>query len=252
MALMLEQRAGAPLLPAPASFAPTGRSVDMELAEASAKADPRLTVGIAADSDVARHRIGNVVEAAGIALAGVCGQADAAGLAGKVDAMVVFADPRRRAEAAVIRAVSQAAAAPVLVVVASSDRRASDAALRAGARGVVLDSQVEHALAATIHAVCCGQLVVPQELSARFATPALSFREKQVLGLVVMGYTNGEIARTLYLAESTVKSHLSSSFEKLGVRSRNEAARLIVDESNGLGTGILTITGAEPIAAQLG
>lgn len=224
----------------------------MRLAQASAKADSRLVVGIAADSDVARDRIGDVAEAAGIALGGVCGQADAAGFARRVDAIVVFADPWQRADAAALRAVSEAAAAPVVVVVASSDRRASDAALRAGARGVVLESELERALAATVRAVCCGQLVVPLELSARFATPALSFREKQVLGLVVMGYTNGEIARTLYLAESTVKSHLSSSFEKLGVRSRNEAARLIVDESNGLGTGILTIAGAEPIAAQLG
>ena len=38
-----------------------------------------------------------------------------------------------------------------------------------------------------------------------------------------------------------MKSHLSSSFTKLGVRSRNEAAALILDPETGLGTGILTI-----------
>ena len=224
----------------------------MRLAEASAKADSRLVVGIAADPDVARDRIGGALEAAGIGLGGVCGQADAVNFAGQVDAVVVFADPWRRAEAAAIRALSEQRSAQVVVVVASRDRRASDAALRAGARGVVLESDVERALAATVRAVCCGQLVAPLELSARFATPALSFREKQVLGLVVMGYTNGEIARTLYLAESTVKSHLSSSFAKLGVRGRSEATALILDSSQGLGTGILSIVGGgngETIAA---
>ena len=63
--------------------------------------------------------------------------------------------------------------------------------------------------------------------------------------MVVLGFTNGEIARQLHLAESTIKSHLSSSFTKLGVRSRNEAAELILDADGGLGTGILAISGAE-------
>ena len=63
--------------------------------------------------------------------------------------------------------------------------------------------------------------------------------------MVAMGFTNGEIARKLYLAESTVKSHLSSIFEKLGVRSRGEAAELVLDRERGFGTGILAISGRE-------
>ena len=66
-------------------------------------------------------------------------------------------------------------------------------------------------------------------------------REKQILGLVVMGMTNAQIASKLFLAESTVKSHLSSSFTKLGVASRNEAVGLILDPTRGQGLGILTI-----------
>ena len=72
--------------------------------------------------------------------------------------------------------------------------------------------------------------------------PVLSSREKQILGLVVMGFMNGQIAEQLFLAESTVKSHLSSAFNKLGVRSRSEAAALILDPQGSLGTGILAIT----------
>jgi DNA-binding NarL/FixJ family response regulator len=57
-----------------------------------------------------------------------------------------------------------------------------------------------------------------------------------------MGCMNHEIAKTLYVSESTVKSHLSSAFTKLAVRSRTEAVDLILDPEQGLGRGILAIT----------
>ncbi len=65
-----------------------------------------------------------------------------------------------------------------------------------------------------------------------------------------MGYMNGQIAQQLFLAESTVKSHLSSAFRKLGVRSRNEAVNLILDPERGLGMGILAL-GVEPVGSTL-
>ncbi len=61
-----------------------------------------------------------------------------------------------------------------------------------------------------------------------------------------MGYMNSQIAERLFLAESTVKSHLSSAFGKLGVRSRNEAVDLILNPERGLGMGILGL-GGEPL-----
>jgi hypothetical protein len=62
---------------------------------------------------------------------------------------------------------------------------------------------------------------------------------------------NSQIAQTLFLAESTVKSHLlSSACVKLGVPSCNEAAHLILDTHGGLGTGILGLD-AEPLAIDL-
>jgi LuxR family transcriptional regulator of csgAB operon len=85
---------------------------------------------------------------------------------------------------------------------------------------------------------------VPQPLRSHLETESLSMREKQVLGMLVMGATNAEIASKLFLAESTVKSHLSSAYAKLGVRSRKDAASMILDPVEGLGPGILTISAA--------
>jgi ATP/maltotriose-dependent transcriptional regulator MalT len=53
---------------------------------------------------------------------------------------------------------------------------------------------------------------------------ALSRREQEILDLVRQGLTNDEIARTLFLSVSTVKVHMRHIFEKLGVRTRTEAA----------------------------
>ncbi len=60
----------------------------------------------------------------------------------------------------------------------------------------------------------------------RDTTEPLTAREREVLDLVRQGLTNREIARTLWIAESTVKVHVHHVFEKLGVRSRTEAAAL--------------------------
>jgi DNA-binding NarL/FixJ family response regulator len=118
-------------------------------------------------------------------------------------------------------------------------------ALQAGADGIVVDSEIDTALGATARSVCANQVCIPRDMRRRLEKPVLSYRERQILGMVIMGFTNMEIAKRLYLAESTIKSHLSSAFSKLGVRSRNEASALILDPSQALGTGILAITDDE-------
>lgn len=120
------------------------------------------------------------------------------------------------------------------------------AALAAGVRGVVRAGELASALGPCLEAVRTGQVCVPSREARQVEPTALSPREKQVLGLVVLGYMNGQIAERLYLAESTVKSHLSSAFAKLGVSSRNEAVELILDPTRGLGMGILAL-GGEPV-----
>jgi DNA-binding NarL/FixJ family response regulator len=128
---------------------------------------------------------------------------------------------------------------PVVVVCPSIERWELRAALAVGAVGVVTSDEMQSRLGPCLRAVRVGQVCVPREHWRQVEPAALSAREKQVLNLVVMGFMNSEIAERLFLAESTVKSHLSSAFGKLGVRSRNEAADLITRQKRGLGLGIL-------------
>jgi len=53
----------------------------------------------------------------------------------------------------------------------------------------------------------------------------LTDRELEILKLVAEGYTNGRIARELWVTEQTVKFHLSNTYRKLGVANRTEASR---------------------------
>ncbi len=128
---------------------------------------------------------------------------------------------------------------PVVVACPSIERWEVRAALSAGAAGVIVEEDLASGLGSCLQAVRAGQVCVPRGHWRQVQPPALSAREKQVLGLVVGGYMNSQIAERLFLAESTVKSHLSSAFSKLGVRSRNEAADLILDPERGAGLGIL-------------
>ena len=85
-----------------------------------------------------------------------------------------------------------------------------------------------------LQAASVGLVAVPCDLRDHVTRPVLSHREKQILTLVAAGATNSEIAERLYLAESTVKNHLSSVFVKLGVRSRAEAATAALDQADAL------------------
>jgi DNA-binding NarL/FixJ family response regulator len=136
---------------------------------------------------------------------------------------------------------------PLVAVMPEDSRRGVRRALEAGADGVVFETKLESTLSLTVRAVMTGQTVVPAAGRLELDRPTLSTREKQVLRMVVAGKSNKAIAGELYLAESTVKCHLSSAFSKLGVRSRNEAADLILHSGAGSGGGVLV--GATPACA---
>jgi two-component system NarL family response regulator len=123
----------------------------------------------------------------------------------------------------------------MVAVMPEDSRRGIRRAVEAGANGVVFEVDLEDTLAVTVRAIAAGQIAVPAARRHEVDRPTLSSREKQVIGMVVTGKSNKAIAGELFLAESTVKCHLSSAFAKLGVRSRNEAADLVLQSGAELG-----------------
>jgi DNA-binding NarL/FixJ family response regulator len=128
--------------------------------------------------------------------------------------------------------------ARVLVVTSFTDRRMIVPAIRAGARGYVYKDVDPRALAAAVRSVHAGHVLLEPEVVAALveggaavsgagrasdATP-LTAREREVLVLIAQGRANREIARSLVLAEKTVKTHVSNILMKLGVADRTQAA----------------------------
>lgn len=223
----------------PRVSAPTAPSPRIAISDAG-------PVALIADEECARARIAEVLELHGIecvALESVEALAEHLTTETTLPVVMLLAAAEASPSAMIERFRQVTQQAPLVVVRASMERWDVRAALAAGANGVVLDENLADALVPCLLAVTAGQICVPQPHWRQVEPPALSTREKQILGLVVMGYMNGQIAEQLFLAESTVKSHLSSAFGKLGVRSRNEAVSLILDSKRGLGTGILALHG---------
>jgi DNA-binding NarL/FixJ family response regulator len=157
--------------------------------------------------------------------------------------VVVLGHAREDARLRQIREVAEAHPSARILAIVSGEL--SNAGLRrvllAGASGIVFEHEVERALTATARSVLAGQLTVPTVLASKLAPRPLSHREKEILALVVVGLTNREIAQKLFLAESTVKTHLSSAFRKIDARSRSEAVARIQDPELEFGPGVLAV-----------
>src|SRR4051794_5749794 len=122
-----------------------------------------------------------------------------------------------------------------VTVICSADRERPQALLWAGVDGIVFDPGADAVIGAVVRSVLAGYVAIPPALRAPLLPPPLTRREWHMLELVVEGLTNREIAERLYLAESTVKRHLSSTFRRLGVHSRGEAAAMILTAEQILG-----------------
>lgn len=124
------------------------------------------------------------------------------------------------------------AAISVVVLTTFLDERLLIGALQRGANGYALKDVDAVELARIIRAVHGGQSafdsrsseLVVRSLTSRAERPAgpLSERELKVVRRVAEGATNPQVARELYLSESTVKYHLRTAMRKLGARDRTE------------------------------
>nr|WP_193318824.1 response regulator transcription factor [Nonomuraea phyllanthi] len=129
----------------------------------------------------------------------------------------------------------------VVVLTSVSDRSDVGPAMRAGASGFLYKDVDPPALVQAVRAVHGGQVLLAPEaaeamLSSRDDAPEpvpLTEREREVLALIAAGRSNREIARSLAVAEKTVKTHVSNVLMKLGVQDRTQAALYAV--RHGLG-----------------
>ena len=105
-------------------------------------------------------------------------------------------------------------------------------ALAAGVQAYLTKDVLHDELLKAIRAVNAGQTYLPAAVAASLAAqlprPDLSAREVQVLGLIVRGLANKQIAFTLNIAEHTVKNHVKNILSKLGVQDRTQAATVAI------------------------
>lgn len=123
----------------------------------------------------------------------------------------------------------------VIMLTTFDDDTLVRAAIDAGVDGFLLKDAEPEVLAGAVRAVARGESVLAPGVTGRVmawvrgstgSTEAagmlerLTSRELEVLAEIGRGATNAEIARTLFIAETTVKTHVSSLLTKLGVRDR--------------------------------
>ncbi|WP_433585268.1 response regulator [Microbacterium hydrocarbonoxydans] len=130
--------------------------------------------------------------------------------------------------------------APAVIILTTFDRDAEIlGAIEAGAAGYLLKDVAPDEIVQAIRRAASGGLVLTPELSERVVAVSraprvrLTERELDVLRLLDTGSSNREIAKTLFVTEATVKTHLVHIFEKLGADSRARAIAIARD------TGIL-------------
>jgi DNA-binding NarL/FixJ family response regulator len=114
-------------------------------------------------------------------------------------------------------------------------------ALRAGASGFLLKDAAAEELLHAIRVIAAGEALVSPSITRRLiedyarrppareqpaALAELTPRELEVLRLVARGFSNGEIARQLFVGDATVKTHVARIFAKLDLHDRAQAVVL--------------------------
>lgn len=213
-------------------------------------AEPEARILLADQDPIARHVLGGVVH-----------QANRLRLVASVDVRAPLSEwPLSQVDVAVLGVGHNCD--PVTTVRELADRRIQvlligvgwtktklDAVFRAGATGCLMKDTRIGSLAAAARAVAAGHTVLSSELRALYwlspehkpAAPAapiptgdtsvlpgtLTEREFEVLSLLADGLSTAEAATYLQVSPATIKSHISHSLTKLGVRNRLEAVLLL-------------------------
>lgn len=210
------------------------------------RSDNALRVLLADDHHFFREGLRDMLETAGVNVVGEArDDAEAVTLAGelKPDLVVIDLDMSDIVGAEALRRLAAASPqARTLVLTTSADDAEVLEALEAGACGYILKDTQPQELIDGIRQTARGQVVLSREVArilvehaspnnhsveqaqAANDRPALTAREQDVLRLIVEGADNAAIGLELSISRHTVKQHVTNIFEKLGVRTRVEAA----------------------------
>ena len=132
-----------------------------------------------------------------------------------------------------------------LILTSYDDNDAMLAAVMAGASGYLLKEIRGANLVEAIRQVAAGRSLLDPAMTARLVSrlrqppagdgrlSALTSREREILDLITEGMTNRQIGERLFLAEKTVKNHVSGLLAKLGMQSRTQAAVYGAEQRNG-------------------
>lgn len=141
---------------------------------------------------------------------------------------------------------------PIVVISAEDNTHIIRSALNAGALGFIPKSHNSQQMLDALHSILDGDIYVPDEIqkqldrgvtkrspneandNAALQESGISQRQYDVLKLLAQGYSNKQIATTLFLTEHTVKAHLSALFKSLNVANRTECVKTALER------GILT------------
>jgi DNA-binding NarL/FixJ family response regulator len=214
--------------------------------------DDAVTVVVVDDQSAVREGLVLLLGTlTGVAVAGQAADGDAAvALVGATKPQVVLMDlnmPGCDGVAATRRITAEYPATRVVVLTTYADDESIIGALQAGALGYLTKDATRAEIGRAIQAAAGGQAVLDPGVQRRLlsaatrtagpapvAPPAadagdadsdLTPREAEVLKLIAAGQSNREIAKTLYVSEATVKTHVNRIFAKTGSRDRVQAMR---------------------------
>lgn len=212
--------------------------------ETSSKPDgpPSVRIALADDHVIVRSGLRHVLEAEpGFEVVAEAGDVEAAlrsVKAYKPDVLVLDLNmPGEPSLPAIPRIREQAPDTAIVVLTMQQDPAFAREALRSGAIGYVLKEAADDELVQAVALAKRGQTYLHPSLGARIAAEPppsgppddLTPREIEVLRLIALGHTNGEIGEQLYLSVRTVESHRAHIQQKIRRSTRAELVRYALD-----------------------
>jgi DNA-binding NarL/FixJ family response regulator len=198
-----------------------------------------------------RARVKGILEADGFVVCAESGDSESAvdaALRERPDVCIVGLRLGGDPLAAISRITEELPGTAVIVLTMSRSRDNLVDAVRAGATGYLLQEMNAERIPAAVRGVMNGEAAVPRTLVARLLKEVRTYgegrslvgerglvqltpREWEVLNLLAARLSTAEIAERLFLSQVTVRRHLSSIVDKLGVPDRDSAVELLDEQS---------------------